>query len=163
MKNSEEILEAFMNVVTDEEAKVPQKVTNRALFVIVANTRRAIDQLDAKVDESISSVNGHCFQLEGQIIDIKDNHLPHIQNCFETFRLQDFDPLKKRIEYHPSLVWLLKNQTSKTIKSLCIILVVLMVLSSIIWTIVPLRSLILHWLGLPDSLLDSIVVPTPIP
>jgi len=155
------ILDAFELLISDPEAEIPQKVTNRALLLVMANLRSSMDEMGINVQEGCDENNRYCARVEKAVLEISNNHIPHLNVKIDNFIKDEFAPLRKRVEENPSLMWMLRYQTSKTMKLLLTIVVLLIIFTFIFWTVVPLRVMILALLGLPTDILNGIATPIP--
>lgn len=88
-----------------EEGKLPEEVTPELTFAAIMDTNAQVREVGEVVQE------------------IKTNDLPHIEAKVDT--------ITQRVEENPSLVWLLRYKTSKTVRVL--LAIALAIVAASIW------------------------------
>jgi len=126
--NDDELLNTFRRIV-EEDDSLPIKVTLEMVFAALVDTRRGVSKSNNKID-----------LLCGELRIIRENELPHLAD-----NIKEID---KRFKENPSILWLLRNKTSKTVKFFIGIMTTIIIIIYIISAVPAIQRIIATLLGL---------------
>jgi len=128
MENSDELLDTFRRIV-EETDDMPTKATIEMVFAAVVDTRRGVSKMSDKMDTVCNDVRN-----------IRENDLPHM-----TSQIEEVD---KRFKENPSLLWLFRHRTSKTVKFCVGVGTTLIIIIYIISAVPAIQRIIAALIGL---------------
>ena len=126
--SNNELLETFRRIV-EGHTEMPQEATNEMMFAAIVDTRRGVSKMDAKMDTVCEDVRT-----------IRENDLPHL-----TSQIEEVD---KRFKENPSLLWLFRHRTSKTIKFFIGVVTTLIIIIYVISAVPAVQRIIAAIIGL---------------
>jgi len=126
--NGDELLTTFRRIV-EETDDMPTKATLEMTFAAIVDTRRGVMKLNGKVDE-----------VKNEVRCIRENDLPHMNNSIEE--------IDKRFKENPSLIWLFRYKTNKTVRFCIAILTAIIIIIYIISAVPAIQRIIAAILGL---------------
>ncbi len=127
--NGDELLETFRKLRSQPGA-ISDVAADEMILAGIIDTRNAVAKVADKVD---------C--IDGKLTELKDNEIAHLAT--------DIKEIKKEWKENPSLLYLLRYKTTKTVRILLIISVVVVFALMTIWFNLDLRVLIQEWLKIP--------------
>lgn len=127
--NGDELLETFRKLLSKPEA-ISEEATNEMIFAGIFDTRNAVGRIDDKVD---------C--IDSKLTELKENEIAHL--------ILDVKDIKKELKENPSLLYLLRYKTTKTVRILLIVSVIVVFTLMTIWFNLDLRHLVQDWLNIP--------------
>jgi len=126
--NGDELLQTFRRIV-EETDDMPTKATLEMTFAAIVDTRRGVGKLNGKIDE-----------VKEEVHRIRENDLPHLAST-----INDVD---RRFTENPSLLWLFRYRTSKTVKWFIGILSAVIIIIYIVSAVPAVQRIIATILGL---------------
>lgn len=126
--NGDELLQTVRRIV-EETDDMPTKATLEMTFAAIVDTRRGVSNLNVKLGE-----------VKEEVQRIRENDLPHLADT-----INDVD---KRFTENPSLLWLFRYKTSKTVKWFLGILSATIIIIYIVSAVPAVQRIIATILGL---------------
>lgn len=126
---SDKLLDSIRRMA--KEGKLDAEVTPELTFTAIMDTNMLVRKQTEKLE-----------QVEKKVDTIKNNDLPHI--------IRKVDQIKNTFNENPSLVWLLRYRTSKTVKVLFAIAFALVAIGLLVNSIPALQKIIFAILGIPE-------------
>jgi len=126
--NHDELLQTFRSIL-EKKIDLPQDATNELILAAIVDTRMGVSDV-------MDKMNTVCDEVKI----IRENDIPHI--------LSDIEAIDTRFKKNPSLLWLLRYQTSKTVKYLIGVITFIIIALYLIATVPAARELIAKLLGI---------------
>lgn len=123
-----EMLETFRHIV-EGNADLPVEVTHKMTFAAIVDTRRGVMKLNGKIDE-----------VKEEVHRIRENDLPHMN--------ANINEIDKRFKENPSILWLFRYKTTKTVKCCIAILSMIIIIIYIVSAVPAVQRIIATLLGL---------------
>lgn len=127
--NGDELLETFRKLRSQPGA-ISDVAADEMILAGIIDTRNAVGRVANQVD---------C--VDKKLTTLKENEIAHLS--------LDIKEIKKEWKENPSLLYLLRYKTTKTVRILLIISVVVVFALMTIWFNLDLRILIQDWLNIP--------------
>jgi hypothetical protein len=126
---SDQLLESIRRMA--REGKLPDEVTPELTFAAIMDTNIRSKRTNERLDE-----------IDKTVKRITLNDLPHISH--------KIDDIKKTFDENPSLIWLMRYRTPKTLKTLIAGFLLLLAVAIVILTVPSIRFFVFSLLGLPE-------------
>jgi hypothetical protein len=127
--NGDELLETFRKLRSQPGA-ISEEAADEMILAGIIDVRNAVGKVSDKVD---------C--IDGKITELKENEIAHLT--------LDVSEIKREWKENPSLIYLLRYKTTKTVRALLIISVVVVFVLMTVWFNLDLRHLVQDWLNIP--------------
>ncbi len=126
---SDKLLDSIRRMA--REGKLDAEVTPELTFAAIMDTNIHVRESSEKIDD-----------LDKKVEDIKTNDLRHMEG--------KIDKLSTTFKENPSLLWLLRYRTSKTVKILTTIALALIAIGLLVNSIPVLQKIVFAILGIPE-------------
>lgn len=129
--NGDELFDTFRKLHSTNPEAISEHATSEMILAGIVDAREAIAGIDGKVDD-----------LAEEMQTLRTNEIAHLST--------DVQELKKNWTDNPSILYLLRYKTTKTIRALLVISVVLVFTLLTIWFSPAFQGALLDFLNIPN-------------
>lgn len=136
--NGDELFDTFRKLHATNPEAISEHATSEMILAGIVDVRDAVEGVSEDVGD-----------LAGEMKSLKDNEIAHLS--------ADVNTLKKNWKDNPSLLYLLRYQTTATVRALLVISVVVVFVLLTIWFNSDFQYALLEFLNIPH--VDPTVIP----